>query len=104
MRAFLIMLLLASLAFAINGPFKHETISSDYGPRSAGSEASAFHKGIDYAQGKGTPIPAVEGGKIKNIWYQKKGGGNIIDIESGQNIWTYMHMDSSKDNTLKTEF
>ena len=47
------------------------SITSDFGPRNAGSEASWFHKGIDYGGTEGEVISAVEGGAIKTIDYDR---------------------------------
>lgn len=105
MKLIVIFLLFASCAYALKGPFEHTSITSDYGPRNAGSEASAFHKGIDYGQSKGTAIPTVEAGAVNRIWYQPKpGGGYIIEI-IGQNRWSYMHlMEKCNNGILNTEF
>jgi len=74
------------------------SITSDFGPRNAGSEASWFHKGIDYGGTEGEVISAVEGGAIKTIDYDS---GFYIGIDGDNNgYWTYLHIFSGTSDDL----
>ena len=56
-------------------------MSSGYGPRDTGIKgASKFHKGIDYAVPKGTPLTTNVAVKSIKKWFDKKGGGYVSTI------------------------
>jgi len=51
------------------------------------------HHGIDYAAPTGTPVYTVGDGKIIKKGYQKRGGGNYVEIKhNGTYTTTYMHL------------
>ena len=53
------------------------------------------HHGIDYAAPRGTPVNSVGNGTVRQMGYQKNGGGRYIKIKHNS-IYstTYMHLDS----------
>lgn len=80
----------------LHHPFPSESISSPYGPRYVYPKHKNFkktfdiHHGLDYAQQVGTPINAIEGGKIKNVKIDKL--GNYISIGNDRYHFTYIHV------------
>lgn len=82
---------------AIRWPFPYTVVMTDqYGPRPAGSPGSAFHKGLDFTPGEGTPIYAIADGVVAISQEDAGGLGNHVVIQhdlGGQNIRTvYAHM------------
>ncbi|BDZ31228.1 tape measure protein [Lactiplantibacillus brownii] len=78
-----------SLAPHFGSPFKQ---SSGYGPRSGG-----FHKGIDFAAPRGTPIPAQYGGTVVEAGPASGFGNWVVIKPSGASVDTiYGHMKRMK--------
>jgi hypothetical protein len=73
-------------------PVSGAPITSEFGPRNKPcSGCSAYHLGMDFAVPDGTPIKAVDGGKvIYSGWMQ--GYGNTVVVEHGNGLMTlYAH-------------
>ena len=79
----------------LSRPCDYTRISSPFGPRkSPTTGASSFHKGVDYAAPKGTPVRAISDGTIISASFIR-GGGNTIYIQHANGIVSeYMHLDS----------
>jgi murein DD-endopeptidase MepM/ murein hydrolase activator NlpD len=69
------------------------TISSGFGYRTDPiSGAQAFHSGIDFATGCGTPIRAAGNGIVVAVAYDPGGYGNYVVINHGGGLATlYAH-------------
>lgn len=82
-------------------PFPASTVSSEYGPReSPGPGGSAFHEGMDFAPGEGTPIPAAASGTVE-LAGVNGGFGNCVIINHGNGLKTlYGHMQSAPSVTV----
>ncbi|MEQ1737124.1 MAG: M23 family metallopeptidase, partial [Rhodoglobus sp.] len=82
---------------AIRWPFPYSVPTTDgFGPRDANVSGQAFHNGVDFTPGSGTPIYAIADG-IVTIHAEEYGGlGNNVMIShviNGQNIDSvYAHM------------
>ncbi len=50
---------------------------------------SSFHKGIDIAAPRGTPVKAASGGIVQRSEYNRHGYGNLIVIEHEKGLSTY---------------
>jgi murein DD-endopeptidase MepM/ murein hydrolase activator NlpD len=63
-------------------------IGDRFGPRGA-----AFHAGVDYPVGAGTPVAAAGGGCVESVGYDPSGFGNLVVIShrSGMTSW-YAHL------------
>jgi len=62
-----------------------------YGP--GGTTVSRKHEGIDMFCDRGTPIIAVESGKIMNMGWNELGGWRITILnDNGTRSWYYAHM------------
>ncbi len=76
-------------------PCDERTISCGFGPRNAPTAgASTNHKGIDIACEQGSPVFAVEAGKVTGSWLDTTyGGGNSIRIDHGNGLTShYCHL------------
>ncbi len=71
-------------------------ISGRFGTRTDPfSGKKKFHKGIDIAAPKGTPVYASASGKIICCEYKKNGYGNLIVIDHGDDLFTcYGHLNT----------
>lgn len=70
-------------------------ITSRYGLRKAPLKgASTFHKGVDIAMSKNTPIYATHDGIVVENKYNNK-SGNYIKLENGNIATRYLHLNSS---------
>ena len=89
--------------FSAAPSFSASSISSCFGPRIPPTKtSSSFHNGIDYGEGKGTPIKAVEGGIISAIEH-KSGAGWVIEIKGASGGWSYQHIfEGNKSDLSKT--
>lgn len=68
-------------------------LSSYFGPRKKPNGQSSFHKGIDMAALKGTPVKAAANGVVE-LAYEDKGYGKTIVIEHEKKHKTrYAHLD-----------
>ncbi len=81
----------------IRWPFPYAvTITDGFGPRAANVSGSAFHNGIDFTPGGGTPIYAIADGVVSAHAEDQWGFGNHVIIQHdipGQNIESlYAHM------------
>ncbi len=82
---------------AIRWPFPYAvTITDGFGPRAANISGSAFHNGVDFTPGGGTPIYAIADGVVTTHAEDQWGFGNHVIIQHeipGQNIESlYAHM------------
>lgn len=82
---------------AIRWPFPYAvTITDGFGPRAANISGSAFHNGVDFTPGGGTPIYAIADGVVTVHAEDQWGFGNHVIIQHdipGQNIESlYAHM------------
>lgn len=82
---------------AIRWPFPYAvTITDGFGPRAANISGSAFHNGVDFTPGGGTPIYAIADGVVSVHAEDQWGFGNHVIIQHdipGQNIESlYAHM------------
>lgn len=69
-------------------------ISSPFGVRRRynGGEVSSYHKGIDIANAKGTPVVASNGGQV-SLAVNMKSNGKIVLINHGHGVTTiYSHL------------
>lgn len=72
------------------------TRTSDYGYRvhPITKKRSSFHKGIDIAAPKGTPVKATAAGVVKKSGYYNNGYGNLVVVQHKDNIVSYYgHLD-----------
>jgi murein DD-endopeptidase MepM/ murein hydrolase activator NlpD len=81
----------------IRWPFPYAvTITDGFGPRAANVSGSAFHNGIDFTPGGGTPIYAIADGVVTAHAEDQWGFGNHVIIQHDipdQNIESlYAHM------------
>ncbi len=81
----------------IRWPFPYAvTITDGFGPRAANVSGSAFHNGIDFTPGGGTPIYAIADGVVTTHEEDQWGFGNHVIIQHDipdQNIESlYAHM------------
>lgn len=81
----------------IRWPFPYAvTITDGFGPRAANISGSAFHNGIDFTPGGGTPIYAIADGVVSVHAEDQWGFGNHVIIQHDlpdQNIESlYAHM------------
>lgn len=68
-------------------------LSSYFGPRKKPNGQSSFHKGIDMAALKGTPVKAAANGTVE-FAYEDKGYGKTVVIKHEKNHKTrYAHLD-----------
>ena len=67
------------------------TRTSDYGYREhpITKKKSSFHKGIDIAAPRGTPVKATAPGVVKKSGYYNNGYGNLVVIQHADNIISY---------------
>lgn len=82
---------------AIRWPFPYPVpITDGFGPRAANISGSAFHNGVDFVPGGGTPIYAIADGVVTTHTEDQYGFGNHVIIQHdipGQNIESlYAHM------------
>ena len=82
---------------AIRWPFPYPvTITDGYGPRDVNVSGSAFHNGVDFTPGEGTPIYAIADGVVEFHQEEQGGFGNNVILKhdiNGQSIETlYAHM------------
>lgn len=77
-------------------PCKYTYVSSRFGEREDpiyGGED--YHRGIDLAAPKWTPIYAVQAGTVVYADWDDTGGGNYVSVDHGDGYKTqYMHMES----------
>ena len=66
-------------------------LSSKYGYRvnPITKKQNSFHKGIDIAAPKGTPVYAASDGIVRRSEFNRNGYGNLIVVEHEKNISTY---------------
>lgn len=81
----------------IRWPFPYTVVMTDrFGPRPEGSSGSAFHNGLDFTPGGGTPIYAIADGIVAFQVEDQGGFGNHVIIQHqipGQNVASlYAHM------------
>lgn len=82
-------------------------ISSRFGSRNDpfSKKNTAFHKGVDIAAKRGTPVRAAADGVVVQSGFNKNGYGNLIVIDHGDGVSTYYaHLDSmsaAKENKVK---
>jgi hypothetical protein len=89
----------AQAAASFGRPFA--TITSDFGPRDLGGGAgSYFHRGTDFSARFGTPLRAVEAGRIATIAYQQGGAGLYFWIRSTGADRTVEYMHTFEDEGL----
>jgi murein DD-endopeptidase MepM/ murein hydrolase activator NlpD len=72
------------------------TRTSDYGYRvdPITKKSSSFHKGIDIAAPRGTPVKATASGVVKKSAYYNNGYGNLIVVQHAENLVSYYgHLD-----------
>jgi hypothetical protein len=82
---------------AIRWPFPYPVpITDGFGPRAANISGSAFHNGVDFVPGGGTPIYAIADGIVTTHTEDQYGFGNHVIIQHdipGQNVESlYAHM------------
>lgn len=82
---------------AIRWPFPYPVpITDGFGPRAANISGSAFHNGVDFVPGGGTPIYAIADGIVSVHTEDQYGFGNHVIIQHdipGQNVESlYAHM------------
>ncbi|MFW5771322.1 MAG: M23 family metallopeptidase [Spirochaetota bacterium] len=72
------------------------TRTSDYGYRidPITKNKSSFHKGIDIAAPRGTPVKATASGVVGKSGYYNNGYGNLVVIQHADNLVSYYgHLD-----------
>ncbi len=72
------------------------TRTSDYGYRvdPITKKKSSFHKGIDIAAPRGTPVKATASGVVRKSAYYNNGYGNLVVIQHADNLVSYYgHLD-----------
>lgn len=84
---------------AIRWPFPYSVPTTDgFGPRPEWVSGTAFHNGVDFTPGNGTPIYAIADGVVAVHLEDQWGFGNHVIIQHeipGQNIESlYAHMQS----------
>lgn len=82
---------------AVRWPFPYTVVMTDqFGPRPEGSAGSAFHNGLDFTPGSGTPIYAIADGVVTLQVEDQGGFGNHVIIQhtiNGQSVQSvYAHM------------
>lgn len=82
---------------AVRWPFPYAvTITDGYGPRDVNVSGSAFHNGVDFTPGEGTPIYAIADGVVQYHEEEQGGFGNNVILShdiNGQAIESlYAHM------------
>jgi murein DD-endopeptidase MepM/ murein hydrolase activator NlpD len=82
---------------AVRWPFPYPvTITDGFGPRAVNVSGSAFHNGVDFTPGGGTPIYAIADGVVTAHAEDQWGFGNHVIIQhdiGGQNVESlYAHM------------
>lgn len=82
---------------AVRWPFPYAvTITDGYGPRDVNVSGSAFHNGVDFTPGEGTPIYAIADGVVQYHEEEQGGFGNNVILShdiNGQAIDSlYAHM------------
>lgn len=74
---------------------KKTDISSDLGHRTAPKEgATEEHAGIDVSVQENTPVLAAADGEIMTVANQPDGAGNYIEIDHGDYITRYFHLNT----------
>ena len=81
--------------FRMAYPFKPSTISSGFGYRNSPCiGCSSNHKGLDFAVGYGTKVPAVVAGTVTEVAYNYE-LGNYVSVYAGHGLETvYAHLSS----------
>jgi murein DD-endopeptidase MepM/ murein hydrolase activator NlpD len=76
-------------------PFNPSTISSGFGYRNSPCiGCSSNHKGLDFAVGYGTKVPAVIAGTVTKVRYSYE-LGNYVSVDAGHGMETvYAHLSS----------
>ncbi len=76
-------------------PCEYILVSSGFGDREHPVDGEErFHKGMDLAAPKGTPIYASRSGKVVFAGWDTTGGGNYVSIDHGDGFKSqYMHME-----------
>jgi murein DD-endopeptidase MepM/ murein hydrolase activator NlpD len=82
---------------AVRWPFPYAvTITDGFGPRPVNVSGTAFHNGVDFTPGEGTPIYAIADGVVTTHSEDQGGFGNHVILQhdiGGQNIESlYGHM------------
>jgi len=82
---------------AVRWPFPYAvTITDGFGPRPIEVSGTAFHNGVDFTPGEGTPIYAIADGVVTTHAEDQGGFGNHVILQhdiGGQNIESlYGHM------------
>lgn len=82
---------------AVRWPFPYAvTITDGFGPRPVNVSGTAFHNGVDFTPGEGTPIYAIADGVVASHSEDQGGLGNNVVLQhdiGGQNIQSvYGHM------------
>ena len=70
-------------------------VTSPYGPRvnPVTGEYQSLHNGLDLSAPLGTPIYAVEGGRVSSVWLNHPTNGNAVKISHPNGMSTaYLHM------------
>ena len=74
-------------------PVNGATLTSGFGPRNIGGNASKNHKGCDLGVPSGTPIYAVANGKVKSAKDTSPNGcGGFVKIKHKDYITKYCHL------------
>jgi hypothetical protein len=79
-------------------PFPESSVNSPFGPRDPGTSNSVFHRGLDFLQGPGVPIPSFIGGDVWAVYLNRSArgadsAGNNIQIRtSNGHLFKYLHM------------
>jgi len=87
--------------FALPMPPRYNIIGSDFGPRVHPIRKTTHqHNGIDLGMPTGTPLYAVEAGRIVRVDKAGTGrgvtNGNAVFLKGGSGLtWGYLHMDST---------
>lgn len=78
------------------GLYKNAPITSAYGYRTnpATGQKGEFHKGVDLALSKGSPVYAVAGGEVIQSLLDGTGGEMIVVKTANGEVMRYLHMDN----------